>query len=318
MASNLKQDLAITVFTPTFNRAETLPRVFRSLVAQTLPPAEFEWLVVDDGSSDGTAGLVKEWGQAAPFRVTYAWQNNGGKHRAWNRALREARGELFVVLDSDDGCVPNALERVLAVWRTRGSPDYAGVLARCNDPSGNAVGATFPPLDSATFSELTFKYGMVADLWSVDRTSVLREFPFPEETRAKYVPEGMIWHLISTRHKWLLLDEPLRIYYSGAWGRTDQLSRYFARPLIDQAPGMAIALGVTLGCATDRHLVHAPGYFLRAAANYVRFLLHEKRRIRSEIRRLPSLKARLLCMAMAPAGILLYVRDWLRGGPRAC
>ena len=93
-----------TVFTPTCNRCATLPRVYASLAAQTF--RDFEWLIVDDGSTDCTAALVDKWTAQADFPIRYLRQENRGKHIASNRAVREARGELFLVLDSDDACVP--------------------------------------------------------------------------------------------------------------------------------------------------------------------------------------------------------------------
>ena len=89
-----------TVFTPTFNRAHTLGRVYASLRAQTY--TDFEWLIVDDGSTDGTEELVRGWMAEAPFPLRYLTQVHGHKKAAFNRGVREANGELFVALDSDD------------------------------------------------------------------------------------------------------------------------------------------------------------------------------------------------------------------------
>lgn len=88
-----------TVFTPTYNRAHTLLRVFSSLQAQTFQ--DFEWLIVDDGSTDGTEELIKHWGSESHFPVRYFKQENRGKHVAFNRGVREATGQFFLPLDSD-------------------------------------------------------------------------------------------------------------------------------------------------------------------------------------------------------------------------
>ncbi len=105
-----------TVFTPTYNRAHTLHRVFGSLCAQTL--RDFEWLVVDDGSTDDTAALIAGWATAADFPIRYFRQDHSGKHIAHNLAVREARGQFFMSLNSDDACVPQALERIAYHWTT--------------------------------------------------------------------------------------------------------------------------------------------------------------------------------------------------------
>src|SRR3974390_2817293 len=95
---------AFTVFTATYNRAHTLHRVYDSLCAQTLH--DFEWIVIDDGSTDNTAELIDDWAKAAQFPIRYFKQNHSGKHVAHNLAVREARGLFFLPLDSDDACLP--------------------------------------------------------------------------------------------------------------------------------------------------------------------------------------------------------------------
>src|SRR5207237_1817583 len=105
---------AFTVFTATFNRAHTLPRVYDSLRVQTL--TDFEWLVVDDGSTDGTRELVAGWAAQPAFPIRYFHQENSGKHVAENVAVREAHGRFTATLDSDDWYAPDALESSLAAW----------------------------------------------------------------------------------------------------------------------------------------------------------------------------------------------------------
>ena len=97
-----------TVFTPTFNRAYTLQGVYESLAMQTF--RDFEWIIVDDGSTDNTENLISEWKKEANFVIRYYYQTNQGKHIASNKGVKEAQGELFLFLDSDDRCVPQTLE----------------------------------------------------------------------------------------------------------------------------------------------------------------------------------------------------------------
>src|SRR5664279_25603 len=103
-----------TVFTPTYNRAHTVGRVFDSLRAQTF--RDFEWLAVDDGSTDNTPELIASWAAKSNFPLRNFRQAHTGKHIAHNFAMREARGEFFMVVDSDDALEPRALERLHAVW----------------------------------------------------------------------------------------------------------------------------------------------------------------------------------------------------------
>jgi len=96
-----------TIFTATFNRAGTLTRVYEGLCSQTY--RDFEWLIIDDGSTDATGEMVSRWRGEATFSIRYYWQENRGKHVAHNVALEKAQGEFFIVLDSDDSIVPDAL-----------------------------------------------------------------------------------------------------------------------------------------------------------------------------------------------------------------
>mgnify|MGYP003214151433 CR=1 FL=1 len=139
--------MKLTVFTPTYNRAYILGKLYESLCRQTA--GDFEWIVVDDGSTDGTEALVRGWSSMAPFSLRYVRQANGGKHRAINRGVREARGELFFIVDSDDYLADNAVERVLSQYDTvRGREDFAGVCGMKVYPDGHRVGG------DAQFSEL--------------------------------------------------------------------------------------------------------------------------------------------------------------------
>ena len=134
-----------TVFTPSFNSRETLPRVYESLRAQTYD--KFEWLVVNDGSTDGTEALVEKWQGRAAFPIRYFSQENRGKHRSFNRAVTEAKGALFICLDADDECVPDALEKCRGFWESipkQDRNDFSGVTVHCTDASGKIVGKAFP------------------------------------------------------------------------------------------------------------------------------------------------------------------------------
>lgn len=111
----------LTIFTPTYNRSHTLSRLHDSLVKQSLK--DFEWLVVDDGSSDNTAVLFENWtSNDNGFQVRYIRIPNGGKNRAINLGIKEASGRYFMILDSDDMLSPNAVEFIIEkmpAWRLK-------------------------------------------------------------------------------------------------------------------------------------------------------------------------------------------------------
>jgi len=103
-----------TVFTPTSNRAHTLSRVYESLKRQTF--RDFEWLIVDDGSTDNTREVVEGWQREKLFIIRYFWQKNAHKKVAFNRGVLEADGKFFITLDSDDEALPEALDILDRHW----------------------------------------------------------------------------------------------------------------------------------------------------------------------------------------------------------
>jgi Glycosyl transferase family 2 len=298
--------LAISVFTPTFNRAATLARAHDSLLRQTLDPACFEWIIVDDGSTDGTRELVGGW-MNAPFPIRYSWQPNAGKHVAWNRAVADARGELFTVIDSDDGCVPRALERFVSIWadlteaRRR---ELGGILVRCETASGTPIGPPLPNVDTADFAELAFLHQLPVETWTAMRTDVLASNPFPE-LRVPLLPEGALWHQIARRYKWLVRDECLRVYFTAEHGRGDQLSRL--SPWRYPA-GMAFTQKSILDNSW-RFFARAPVRFARFALHFDRFSLHAGAPIHRAIATLEHPAARALCWSVLPAAYALYAAD---------
>jgi glycosyltransferase involved in cell wall biosynthesis len=205
-----------TVFTATYNRETTLPRVFRSLQNQTF--VDFEWIVVDDGSTDGTRALVQQLRTRTTFPVKYIYKENGGKHSALQVALREAGGELFLTLDSDDECVNEALEVFNAAWMSipvGRRPEFSAVTALCCSPQGERIGSEFPnaPLDSNSL-EVTYRYRVSGEKWGFQRTDIMRDITLPSTPGyTGCVPEGLMWAQIARRYQTRYINRTLRIYH---------------------------------------------------------------------------------------------------------
>jgi glycosyltransferase involved in cell wall biosynthesis len=211
-----------TVCTPTYNREDLLPRVYASLKAQSF--GNFEWLVVDDGSTDGTADLVRRWAGEALFPVRYVWKENGGKHTAHNVCIREARGELFVMVDSDDWLVPTALERLKAEWdQVTNKEGYSGVCCLFQYEDGTVVGNRFPrdQMESNAV-DLRYNLGVVGDKIGLTRTDVLRRFPFPDDLGRCYVPESLVWNRISQEYQMRCVNAVIGVKEYQPEGITDR------------------------------------------------------------------------------------------------
>lgn len=203
-----------TVFTPTYNRAHTLPRVYDSLHTQSY--RDFEWLIVDDGSNDGTGKLVEKWIETNSFPIRYFYQTNQGKHVAFNRGVSEAEGDLFLPLDSDDICLLHTLERLHHHWESIPIQDrdkFSGVTCLCMDSCGKVIGSRFPAdvIDSDPITIRT-RYGVTGEKWGFIRTEVLRHFPFPVIPKERFVAEALVWNRIARKYKIRFVNEPLRIY----------------------------------------------------------------------------------------------------------
>ena len=192
-----------TVFTPTYNRAHTIKRVYDSLCQQTF--RDFEWLIIDDGSIDNTKELVKKWKSQANFPIRYEWQKNSGKHIAVNRAVWLAKGEFFLIADSDDAFVPEALEKFNYYWETIPIDDregFVGVTVLCMYENGAIVGDLFPtsPFDSNS-EEKFYRYKIKGDKWGSNRTDVLKLYPFPNVIGVKHVTLSCVWFRIAKQYK---------------------------------------------------------------------------------------------------------------------
>jgi glycosyltransferase involved in cell wall biosynthesis len=292
------------VLTCTYNRAHTLGRVYASLCLQT--SREFEWLVVDDGSADGTAGLVRAWRDRAPFPVRYLWQPNQGKHAAFNRGAELARGELVLGLDSDDALLPRALERLLAHWRAIPAgrrAGFAGVTGLCLDAGGRVVGDPFPrPVLDSDASELVRRYGVRGEKCGFVRADLLRRHPFPEPPGVRFVPESVVWIAIGAHYRTRYVNQPLRVYFPGG----DQLTAGGLQP--GHPAGLALWHRAVLEHEW-RWLARDPAGILRSAANYARFSLDAGQGPAALLRRPAGAVPRLLALAGLAPGWLLARRD---------
>jgi glycosyltransferase involved in cell wall biosynthesis len=262
---------AFTVMTPTFNRAHTLPRAYASLQEQTF--RNFEWVVVDDGSTDHTPELVEGWHTDSFFPIRYIRQANLGKHVARNRAVTVARGRFFVGLDSDDWLLPHALHRILEVWEeipVERRDGFLGVAGRCALPDGTKVGHDLPAhfLDSEEI-ELRGRFHIAGDNAGMSRIDVLRAFPMPEFEGELYVTPGVVQNRIAQRYKTRYFDEVIKIADYQEGGLTDR-----SRLIRMQNVSSSLLYYGELLAVSDRLGRRAQ---LRASANFARYALHANR-----------------------------------------
>lgn len=191
----------ITVLTPAYNRASLLIDLYQSLVKQDFK--DFEWVIVDDGSTDSTTCIVDKFIQEKKIVVTYIKQPNGGKHKALNRGVKESKGELVLIVDSDDSLPKSSLSIIHSHYlEIKDNPLVGGVCGLMAHHDGTIIGEqnVSSPMNLSSI-EMRYKYGFTGDVCEVFKTNILREFPFPEIDNEKFCPEALVWNRIATKYK---------------------------------------------------------------------------------------------------------------------
>ena len=197
----------LTVFTPAYNRAHTLPRTYESLCEQDCK--EFIWLIVDDGSKDETAALVRGWQKKDDgFEIQYIYKENGGMHTAHNVAYENIHTELNVCIDSDDRMAPGAARKIRDAWEQVKDKDYAGLIALDSDFSGNIIGKGFPADMVDTTLGGYYAAGGAGDKKLIYRTDVINSVPpYPVFPGERYVGLVYKYTLVDQKYKLFVLDE---------------------------------------------------------------------------------------------------------------
>lgn len=192
----------LTIFTPTYNRKNLLKGAYTSLKKRT--NKNFEWLIVDDGSTDGTGDLVDSFiRQEREFPIRYFYKENGGKHRAINYAVKKAQGTYFIILDSDDELMDNAVQKI-SEWCCNIENDssydsFAGVAGLRITREGKVIGGSGDGkrkvIDATNLQRRKLKIS--GDKAEIYKLSILKGYPFPEFKGENFITEEVIWNKIA-------------------------------------------------------------------------------------------------------------------------
>lgn len=224
-----EQSILFTVFTPTYNRSHTLPRTYESLKNQDC--FCFEWLIVDDGSSDGTDKLVASWmAEDNPFRIRYIYKKNGGMHTGYNTAFANITTELCVCIDSDDCLAAGAAGKIVRAWEQMRPRGYAGFMGLDADLDGNLIGTAFPEDMTETTHGDFYAKGGRGDKKLVFRTDVVKQYPpYPEFEGENYVGLSCLFAMIDQDYKFGVLNEVLCNVEYQADGSTHTMYRQYMK-----------------------------------------------------------------------------------------
>lgn len=303
-----KEDILFTVFTATYNRATLLPRVYASLQKQTC--RDFEWVIIDDGSADGTGDLVEQWQAEADFPIVYQWQPNQGKHIAYNAVAKIARGELFTSIDSDDEALPFFLERIKFHWDQFSDEEkqtVGGVTFLNLNQHGEVIGDKFPK-DHAVMDlmEMYFVNRVKGDKGGMVFTKTLRVYPFPENLKNVLVPEGTFMYKFAHDWKMCFINEALtRVWVEG---RADSLSLFSTT--VKNYPGMQYCHQCFLNYNL-RFFKKRPKLCIGEATRYASLSFHLGIGLKKQFSSLKPIAARILWVACMPLGFAFFVKDKL-------
>lgn len=203
-------DKRITVFTPAYNRGNLIHNLYESLLHQTCK--NFKWLIIDDGSTDGTRDIVQHWIAEAKIEIRYVYKENGGLHTGYNKAIELMDTELSVCIDSDDWMPDDAIERILSVWDRVGEDNIAGLIGLDFSADGGIIGDHLPdgqvidPIDllASKTNRGDKKYVVKTDLYK-------KVAPMPVfQGEKNFNPHYMILKL-SGEYQFVAVDAPLCI-----------------------------------------------------------------------------------------------------------
>ena len=255
--------MLITVFTPTYNRAETLRRTFESLCAQSFQ--DFEWLVVDDGSTDRTSEQIAEFKKCAQFPIEYHLKENGGKHTAYNSALTLAKGRLFFTVDSDDWLPEHSLELISQkADELLSDSRLGGIVALKELPDGKIISRSYPKnLHRSTLQDLE-RAGLGGERSLVFKTAVAAQYPFPVICGERFMTECVVYDKIAMAYEFLTSNDVLTICEYQDCGLSSNPRKLMAlnpggykiyfRNRIDQASGMKERLNYIVRYLIFKHL----------------------------------------------------------------
>lgn len=281
----------LTVFTPAYNRADTLKRTYESLCRQTCK--DFCWLIIDDGSTDNTRQVVEGWIKDGLIPIRYIYQQNQGMHGAHNTAYRNIDTLLNICIDSDDYMPDDAVEQILACWQEHQNDDnIAGIYGLDVTISGKVIGTKFPPDMKKTTYYGFYEAGGYGDKKLVYRTDVITRYPeYPIFEGEKYVGLAYKYMLIDQDYKLITLNHPLVVVdYQPDGSSYNMYKQYWKNPR-----------GFAFFRKTEMQTAKTLKRKLRVCTHYVsssimshnwRFLLESPKK--------------LLTFLCIPSGILLY------------
>jgi len=283
----------LTIFTPTYNRAYLLDRLYKSLCGQSC--TDFIWMIIDDGSDDNTREIVQNWKQDNIIQIEYHYKTNGGMHTAHNLALELIVTELNMCIDSDDYIPNGAIAKLLEFWQINKNDKYAGILGLDAFENGNIVsGKMFPNnIKSGKYYLLKKLYGLEGDVKFVYRTEIIKKYPhYPVFEGERLTPLGYKYRIIDQDYDMLFFNEVICIVEYMIDGSSNTIyKQYFRSP---------------------KGFRHSRYYTIKYAANFQEKIIQTAHLIKESIiakeyNIFKNNPAKFLSLIVSPVGLVLYL-----------
>ncbi|WP_265427495.1 glycosyltransferase family A protein [Chryseobacterium sp. YIM B08800] len=293
----------VTILTPTYNRAHTLPRVFESLQNQTFK--DFEWLVIDDGSTDKTKELVEEFQKVSDFQIRYYHQENQHKFLTFFRGIDLAEGKYFSPLDSDDALPKDSMEILVNTWESiNDSQNIVFVSTLCEDQFGNIVGDHFPesPLICTIF-DMRYKYKIKGDKWGMGKTDIYKKMKlnFENLSGKGFIPEGVFQFQFDKLGFHYCINEVTRIYFRDKDDEQSLANQFYDKK---NAFGLAENYKAFLNTYSSK-IWSNPVTIFRNLGGYLKFAALDKRNFGKTISELNSLPVKIITALLYPFSKLI-------------
>lgn len=286
----------ITIFTPTYNRANLLPLLYESLKKQT--NHNFEWVIVDDGSKDNTEEVVQEFISEGVLKINYLKKQNEGKHIAINKGVEMAKGELFFIVDNDDVLPEKSLEIILQKYeKIRNKKNIAGIAGRKGYITGGYIGSNVVWTEDLICSslDLRMRRNVKGDMAEVFKTEVLKEYLFPKFEGEKFCPEALVWNRISKKYSLLWFSD---IVYKAEYIETGLTANIVK---VRKYSPKASCLYYSELSKYEIPFVQK----IKAVANYWRFAIYDNVPFISKVKKV----SKLLSIMALPISLSLIIRD---------
>ncbi|WP_174851197.1 glycosyltransferase family 2 protein [Yersinia artesiana] len=204
--------IKVTVFTPTFNRAHVLKRCYLSILEQHRD--DIEWLIIDDGSTDDTANIIKEFQNENKIKIKYIYQDNSGKQAAWNKAVENADGDYFIGLDSDDALVADSINKLLLLSNVLEDKEIIGIRATSvNSETLKPNNCYLSTVDkkSSWFDE--FRSGIRGERIDFFKTELLKKYLYPVVSGINFIPEIWFYSTVAKEYCFYYSSIPVRVFF---------------------------------------------------------------------------------------------------------